>query len=137
MPPPDPDQDRRDLTHLKVYTIDDESTKEIDDGLSLEFLEEGQQRVWVHIADPSRWVTPGDELDREAQRRSTTLYLPTGMIPMFPVELSTGPMSLVEGEVCCALSFGILLTPEGAVERYEILSQPNLPHLSALLRRRR
>jgi exoribonuclease II len=116
-----PEGDRKDLTHLKVYTIDDESTAEIDDGLSLETLENGQQRVWVHIADPSRWVTPGDELDREAQRRSTTVYLPTGMIPMFPVELSTGPMSLVQGQVCCALSFGITLTTEGAVEDYEIL----------------
>ena len=117
-----PEGERRDLTHLKVYTIDDESTAEIDDGLSIELLEGGRQRIWVHIADPSRWITLGDELDREAQRRSTTIYLPTGMIPMFPVELSTGPMSLVQGRVCCALSFGIDLTPEGAVEGYEIVT---------------
>ena len=117
-----PEGNRQDLTHLKVYTIDDESTAEIDDGLSIETLEGGRQRIWVHIADPSRWITLGDELDREAQRRSTTIYLPTGMIPMFPVELSTGPMSLVQGQVCCALSFGIDLTPEGAVEGYEIVT---------------
>ncbi len=116
----DPDTHRRDLTHLKVYTIDDETTTEIDDGLSLEFLENGQQRLWVHIADPSRWITPGDPLDLEAKRRGTTLYLPTGMIPMFPEPLATGPMSLIQGKVCCALSFGISLTPEGAVETYEI-----------------
>ncbi|MCG9890399.1 MAG: ribonuclease R [Thermosynechococcaceae cyanobacterium MS004] len=115
-----PEGDRQDLTHLKVYTIDDESTAEIDDGLSVETIENGRQRIWVHIADPSRWVTPGDELDREAQRRSTTIYLPTGMIPMFPLELSTGPMSLVQGQVCCALSFGIILSPDGAVEDYSI-----------------
>ena len=89
--PPDLELARKDLTHLKVYTIDDESTAEIDDGLSLETLENGRQRVWIHIADPSRWVSLGDELDKEAQRRSTTVYLPTGMIPMFPIELSTGP----------------------------------------------
>jgi exoribonuclease-2 len=120
MPPPDPERDRQDLTHLKVYTIDDESTAEIDDGLSVETLDDGRQRVWVHIADPSRWVMPGDDLDREAQRRSTTVYLPTGMVPMFPAELSTGPMSLVQGKVCCALSFGILLSEDGAIERYDI-----------------
>lgn len=120
MPPPDLHPDRADLTSLKVYTIDDESTSEIDDGLSLEFLPDGKQRVWVHIADPSRWITLGDELDREAQRRGTTVYLPTGMIPMFPPELSTGPMSLVQGQVCCALSFGVILTEEGAIESYEI-----------------
>jgi exoribonuclease II len=118
--PPDIEGDRKDLTHLKVYTIDDESTAEIDDGLSLETLENGRQRVWIHIADPSRWVSLGDELDQEAQRRSTTVYLPTGMIPMFPVELSTGPMSLVQGQLCCALSFGVTLSDDGAVEDYDI-----------------
>jgi exoribonuclease II len=118
--PPDLELHRKDLTHLKVYTIDDESTAEIDDGLSLETLENGQQRVWIHIADPSRWVSLGDELDKEAQRRSTTVYLPTGMIPMFPIELSTGPMSLIQGQLCCALSFGVTLGNDGAVESYDI-----------------
>ena len=118
--PPDLELDRKDLTPLKVYTIDDESTAEIDDGLSLENLENGRQRVWIHIADPSRWVSLGDELDKEAQRRSTTVYLPTGMIPMFPIELSTGPMSLIQGQLCCALSFGVTLSDDGAVESYDI-----------------
>ena len=57
-------------------------------------------RLWIHIADPTRLITPGDELDLEARRRSTTLYLPTGMISMFPTELATGPMSLIEGQIC-------------------------------------
>ncbi len=119
-PPPDPDSNRLDLTHLKVYTIDDESTQEIDDGLSLEYLDDGSQRLWMHIADPTRLVRPGDELDLEARRRSTTLYLPTGMIPMFPPELATGPMSLVQGNVCRALSFGVVLDETGNVQDYQI-----------------
>jgi len=121
-PPPDPDPNRLDLTHLKVYTIDDESTQEIDDGLSLESLPDGQKRLWIHIADPTRWLLPGDELELEARRRSTSLYLPTGMVPMFPPELATGPMSLVQGQVCCALSFGVILDDAGAVQSYEIHS---------------
>lgn len=119
-PPADPDVDRIDLTHLKVYTIDDESTREIDDGLSLELLPDGRERIWVHIADPTRWVLPGDDLDLEARRRSTTIYLPTGMIPMFPPELATGPMSLVQGRVSCALSFGVILGESGAIADYTI-----------------
>ncbi len=118
--PPDPDTNRLDLTHLKVYTIDDESTREIDDGLSIEYLEDDQQRIWVHIADPTRLLTPGDELDLEARRRTTTLYLPTGMVPMFPSELATGAMSLIQGQVCSALSFGIILDETGAVIDYKI-----------------
>ncbi|MEO0986734.1 MAG: ribonuclease R family protein [Cyanobacteria bacterium J06639_14] len=119
-PPPDPDEHRLDLTALKTYTIDDESTQEIDDGLSVEILEDERQRIWVHIADPTRWVVPGDDLDLEARRRCTTLYLPTGMVPMFPIELAAGPMSLVQGEECCALSFGVVLTADGAIEDYTI-----------------
>ncbi|HEY9837972.1 MAG TPA: RNB domain-containing ribonuclease, partial [Vampirovibrionales bacterium] len=120
-PPPDPDANNRlDLTHLKVYTIDDESTLEIDDGVSLEYLEDGRQRLWIHIADPTRLLSPGDELDLEARRRSTTVYLPTGMVPMFPHELATGPMSLVQSQLCAALSFAVILDDLGAVAESSI-----------------
>ena len=119
-PPLDPDQNRLDLTHLKIYTIDDESTQEIDDGLSIETFTDGTIRLWVHIADPTRFVFPNDELDLEARRRSTSLYLPTGMVSMFPTELATGPMSLVQGQLCPALSFGIILDDDGGVVDYSI-----------------
>jgi exoribonuclease II len=118
--PPDRDRDRLDLTHLKVYTIDDESTTEIDDGLSWECLGDGRDRLWVHIADPTRWLIPEGELDLEARKRASTVYLPTGMIPMFPELLATGPMSLLQGQICYALSFGVILDDDGAVSEYSI-----------------
>ena len=118
--PQEADDNRLDLTHLKVCTIDDESTTEIDDGLSVEYLADATAKIWIHIADPTRIVTPADELDLEARRRSTSLYLPTGMVPMFPPELATGPMSLVQGQVCSALSFGVILDQEGGIQEYEI-----------------
>jgi len=113
-------ENRLDLTHLKVCTIDDESTTEIDDGLSIEYLDDGTTKIWVHIADPTRLVKPEDELDLEARRRSTSLYLPTGMVSMFPEELATGPMSLLEGQICSALSFGVILDDQGGIKEYEI-----------------
>ncbi|MBD2448325.1 VacB/RNase II family 3'-5' exoribonuclease [Nostoc sp. FACHB-152] len=119
-PTTDLDANRLDLTNLKVYTIDDESTTEIDDGLSWESLPDGRERLWVHIADPTRWLEPEDDLDLEARKRGSTVYLPTGMVPMFPEILATGPMSLVQGRICCALSFGIILDGNGAVEDYSI-----------------
>ncbi|ABB57154.1 ribonuclease R family protein [Synechococcus elongatus] len=119
-PPVDRDR-RQDLSHLKVYTIDDESTREIDDGLSCQRLSDGRLQLWVHVADPTRLIEPGDALDLEARRRSTTIYLPTGMVPMFPLELAAGPMSLVQGQACCALSFGICLDEQGAIASYEIV----------------
>ncbi len=120
--PIEADENRLDLTHLKVCTIDDESTTEIDDGLSIEYLDNGTAKIWIHIADPTRLVEPGDELDLEARRRSTSLYLPTGMVSMFPTELATGPMSLVQGQVCSALSFGVILDEIGGIQEYEIHS---------------
>lgn len=120
-PPQDPDQAHRlDLTHLKVYTVDDESTTEIDDGLSVEYGDNGEIKLWIHIADPTRLLSPDDDLEQQARRRSTSLYLPTGMISMFPTELATGPMSLVQGQICCALSFAVTLDGEGAIAHYEI-----------------
>lgn len=113
---------RRDLTHLHVYTIDDISTTEIDDGLSIETLADGRKRIWIHIADPTRWLDPDSPLDRDARKRGTSVYLPTGVIPMFPIELAAGPMSLIQGKVCHAMSFLVDLDEVGAVTHYEIVA---------------
>lgn len=112
---PIPDQERLDLTHLQVYTIDDSSTTEIDDGLSWD-----GEKLWIHIADPTRWTAPDDPLDRSARKRGTTVYLPTGSIPMFPPLLAEGVMSLVQGQKSHALSFAVWLDPQGAIEKYSI-----------------
>ncbi|CAI7864457.1 unnamed protein product [Closterium sp. NIES-54] len=94
-PPPDPDQSIRvDLTHLKVYTIDSYDTVEVDDGLSAETLPDGRIKVWIHVADPSRWMRLGDRLDTEARKRATSAYFATGAVPMIPFSLAAGPMSL-------------------------------------------
>jgi exoribonuclease-2 len=66
-----------------VVTIDDATTTEVDDGLSVEFLEGGRVRLWVHVADPTRWIRPEVALDMEARRRGSTIYLPTGVVPSF------------------------------------------------------
>jgi exoribonuclease R len=82
-PPTDPDASiRQDLTHHEVLTIDDASTQDIDDGLAVEVLPDGRHKLWVHIADPTRWVTQGDPLDVEARHRAKTMYLPTGHHPV-------------------------------------------------------
>ena len=120
-PPADPDEGRRlDLTDHHVCTIDDHHTREIDDGLSIERLDGGGQRLWIHVADPSRLIALEERLDEEARLRATTLYLPTGMLPMFPMELAGGPMSLLEGVLSPAISFGVELEEDGAVKSYRI-----------------
>lgn len=119
---PDPDERlRRDLRYLGCYAIDSEGTSEIDDALSIEYLEDGQEKLWVHIADVSRWIRPGSQLSLEAERRMVTVYMPDERISMFPDILSTELLSLGAGVESYALSLGVTLSAAtGEVMSYEI-----------------
>eukprot|EP01035_Chromulina_nebulosa_P017395 gene17395-22944_t len=73
----DPDERIRiDLKHLNCYAIDNEGALEIDDAISYELLPNGQDKLWIHIADVSRWIRPGSHLSLEAEKRMTSIYMP-------------------------------------------------------------
>ncbi len=110
------DEERLDLTALHTVTIDDDDTEDIDDGLSLQWREDGRATIWIHVADPGRLIPPDSPLDLEARRRGTSLYLAQGILPMFPPGLSTGPFSLRSGQLCPAWSLAVELDGEGAIE---------------------
>ena len=116
-PPEDIDSDRRvDLTHLTSYAIDSEKTTEVDDAIS---WDAEQQMVWVHIADPTRYLVGGSEnpLMREAFRRVTTLYLPTGKVTMFPEPIASELFSLDSSKNDgSALSFGFRILENGELD---------------------
>ena len=115
-PPADEDEaTRRDLTGMLSLAIDDPSTQEVDDAVSIEMLEGGKQRLWVHIADATRYITGGSALDNEAQRRLSSIYVPSGVVPMLPLSLGAGLLSLRPGVEACALSFGIMLHSDGGI----------------------
>ena len=108
------DDNRLDLCHLATYTLDDAGTREIDDGLSLD-VQNGDAWIWIHIADPARLVAPGSPLDQEARRRATSLYLADGVLPMLPLGLAAGPLSLRAGKRTAALSVGVRLDDAGSI----------------------
>lgn len=115
-PPADEDAStRKDLTRLTVYAIDSDDTVEIDDGVSAEFLGDGKIRVWIHVADATRFVRLGTELDLEARRRGASGYTPTGVIPMFPLDLAQRGMSLAQGVERCAVSLTAVIDEDGHV----------------------
>ena len=87
--------ERTDYRQLPAVTIDDEDTREVDDALTVE-QRDGETIIGIHIADVSTFVTKGDQLDEEAARRSSTIYLPTSTTTMFPEHLSTNLASLVQ-----------------------------------------
>jgi exoribonuclease-2 len=101
-------------------TIDDDDTRDIDDGLALERRADGSLRLWIHVADPGRLVEPDSLLDLEARRRGSSLYLASGNLPMFPLELTTGPFSLRAGVRSAAWSTWVDLDGEGEIAAYGI-----------------
>ena len=99
---------RLDLRRKFIFTCDPVTAKDFDDALSLEKDRKGNRVLGVHIADVSHYVRPGTALDREASRRSTSVYLLNRVVPMLPEELSNGVCSLVPDED--RLTFSAFLT---------------------------
>ena len=91
--------DRYDATGETVLTIDPVDARDFDDAISLERLDNGHWRLGVHIADVSHFVQPNTPLDREAQTRATSVYLPDRVIPMLPELISNGLASLQPNKV--------------------------------------
>lgn len=106
---------RRDLRDLKVFTIDPADAKDFDDALSIEFLEDGNYQVGVHIADVTYYVRPGTKLETEAQKRGTSVYLVDRVVPMLPEKLSNNVCSLRPNEDKLTFSAIFTLDPEGKV----------------------
>ena len=95
---------RLDLRKEFVFTCDPASARDYDDALSVKRGRGGVTTLGVHIADVSHFVPEGGALDREAARRSTSVYFADRVVPMLPHELSDDLCSLVPGEDRLAFS---------------------------------
>jgi ribonuclease R len=93
----EPDPLRKDLRRLEFVSIDPATAEDHDDALFAERTSGGGARVWIAIADVAAFVPSGGPLDREAQSRGTSLYLPRRVVPMLPSVLSRDAASLVPG----------------------------------------
>ena len=94
---------RKDFTSLEVFSIDSETTRDIDDAVSVE-IEGTSYKVGIHIADVAYFITPESCLDKEAYARAASIYFPEAKIPMFTPLLSEDILSLVEGKDRLAIS---------------------------------
>jgi ribonuclease R len=85
---------RRDFRNITTFTIDPEDAKDFDDAISVRKLENDTWEIGVHIADVTHYVKPDTQLEKEAFRRATSVYLVDRVIPMLPEKLSNELCSL-------------------------------------------
>ena len=109
------------LTQLPTITIDDEGTKDRDDALSFLVEEPGINLVGIHITDVATLLPPDGPLEKEAQLRLSTLYLPEQTIPMLPEMISEDKGSLDPQKTRGALSILIRFADNGNILNTEII----------------
>ena len=95
---------REDFREVFTCTIDPKDAKDFDDALSIVQLPNGNWQVGVHIADVSHYVKEGSIIDKEAQKRATSIYLVDRTIPMLPERLCNFICSLRPDEEKLAYS---------------------------------
>jgi exoribonuclease-2 len=121
------------LADVEAYSIDDDSTIEVDDALSVTMQGPDVAKIGVHIAAPGLAVTRDSDLDKLARSRMSTVYIPGLKIPMLPAEVIS-TFSLDAGEPRPALSLyvtanlttGEILSHETRLERIQV--RANLRH---------
>lgn len=106
---------RRDLTDTTTVTVDDPSTRDLDDAVSARRTTRGHVRVDVHIADVAAHVPAGSPLDVRARTLATSLYLADHTAPMLPEEISEQRLSLLEGQPRDTLTVSFTVTSDGRV----------------------
>lgn len=111
---------RVDRTQERIYTIDSEDAKDLDDAISVKKRDNGDYLLSVYIADVSHYVKEHTPLDKEAIARGTSIYIPGKVIPMLPKKLSNGICSLNAGEERLSLAVDMLISPSGEVLSSEV-----------------
>lgn len=110
---------RKDLRSLPIVTIDGSDAKDLDDAVYV--VKEGENyKLGVHIADVSHYVQYGTNLDKEAFKRGTSVYLINQVIPMLPEKLSNDFCSLNPNTDKLTLSCEMIIDKSGKVISYDI-----------------
>ncbi|OZI27453.1 ribonuclease catalytic domain-containing protein [Bordetella genomosp. 7] len=133
LPVPPIERDLPLAADLEIYSVDDITTTEIDDALSVATLPDGKVRVGIHVAAPGLAVTRGGELDKVARARLSTMYMPGEKIPMQPDNVIEA-FSLDAGREVPAVSLYVTADPatgeiaESETRLERVIVRENLRH---------
>ena len=114
-------KEREDFRDVTTFTIDPKDAKDFDDALSIRKLGDKLWEVGVHIADVSHYVTEGSIIDKEAQKRATSVYLVDRTIPMLPERLCNYVCSLRPDEEKLAYSAVFDMDDNAEVKRWRLV----------------
>ncbi len=109
----------KDLTNLKTFIIDSKNPIEIDDAISLE-IDNNIKNIWIHVSYPSKIFEFNSELDNNAKKKSSSLYLIDKCISMLPKNIIE-KSNLKKNKVSETLSGCIELNENGSIKNYKIL----------------
>lgn len=104
----------KDLRHLLWSSIDNDTSKDLDQIEWAEPLTDGRIRILIAVADVDARVHRGSVIDKHAQSETTSVYTGVKVFPMLPVELSEGVTSLNENEDRAAVVIEICVDTQGA-----------------------
>ena len=112
---------RRDMRDVFTFTIDPADAKDFDDALSFETMDDGAvYQIGVHIADVSYYVRPGTQVDEDAYKRGTSVYLVDRVLPMLPEELCNDTCSLRPNEEKLCMSVVFTMDADAHFQKYKI-----------------
>jgi ribonuclease R len=124
--------DLRDRLTLSIKPqIHESMPEDLDDAITLDRTETGQWQLGIHITDVASYITPDSLLDKEAQKRGTTVYLGEMALPILPPEFARQCCSLLPGQDRLAVSILLTLEENGQVVEFEI--QPTVICVDYLL----
>ena len=109
-------KDRKNFSKTTTFTIDPADAKDFDDAISFKTLPNGDYEIGIHIADVSHFVVEKTELDREARKRGTSIYLVDRTIPMLPEVLSNDLCSLNPNESKYAFSAVFVMNKDAQIK---------------------
>ena len=112
---------REDFRKVTTFTIDPKDAKDFDDALSIRKLKDNLWEVGVHIADVTHYVKEGSIIDKEAEKRATSVYLVDRTIPLLPERLCNFLCSLRPHEEKLAFSVIFDITEKGDVKNSRVV----------------